>query len=83
LTLGIAPDEREIALNLGRLRPVDDAQGAATRLNRLNSGMPTKGPINGESLRTALRHLQRRERLAVSGELDDATRQVLVAHHGS
>lgn len=93
LTASIPPDAKSgkvildgaevIPLNFGTLDPITETSGVQGRL--LNLGF-SPGPIDGEwgpHTAAALRHFQAAQRLPRTGQLDDATRDALVAAHGS
>lgn len=76
-----APDARRLHLRFDDL--ADDVLGAQRRLNNLGLGAGKEDGDAGPLTRAALEAFQRREGLACSGELDEATRARLVARHGS
>jgi hypothetical protein len=93
LTESIPPDAKtgkvildgveEIPLNFGMLDPITETSGVQGRL--LNLGY-SPGPIDGKwgpHTAAALRDFQASQRLRRTGKLDDATRDALVAAHGS
>ena len=74
-------DDEVIQLKLGELDPVSEISGIQARLNNLGFAC---GELSGElddATREALRDLQRRFDLAVTGEPDPATRARLFALH--
>ncbi len=69
-----------IPLRIGHLDPVDTVRGAQSRLFNLGIACPASGRLD-EATRAALAQFQRREGLAVTGELDAETRERLEAKH--
>jgi hypothetical protein len=77
------PEELAFELSLGELDPVATPRGARQRLSNLNYGCPADGDEMDAELIAALRALQAAQGLTVSGELDAATQDELVALHGA
>ncbi len=80
LVLRPGPDQEEYDLAFGGLDPAHTPSGAASRLRNLGYLGTDRTP---EALARALSKFQRRESLAVSGTLDDATARALTRAHGS
>lgn len=70
-----------IELALGALDPIDTVTGLQARLNNLGLRAGPEDGVHGPRTTRALRRFQRAHRLAVTGELDDATRAALAEVH--
>lgn len=83
LLLGSPPRQETIRIRVGHLDPLDENDGVRKRLQNL--GLLARGgdDPSGERLRSALRRFQKMQGLAVTGSLDDATRNKLIEVHGS
>ncbi len=75
-TLRLLDTDEEYPLNLGHLNPIDEPTGAMERLKSL--GFTGDGELPG-----ALAAFQKSKKLAVSGNLDQATKDALKAAYGS
>ena len=80
---------KRLKLAIGELDPPDTPSGARMRLTSLGfygpklAGKDQYVERDDEALRGALRAFQASKQLAATGDLDDATRDALVAEHGS
>lgn len=83
LTVGPPEDQVEYELELGGMDPVSAMEGVIARLNNLGfeAGPPSKKVT--EKCGQALSEFQERHGLPVTGQPDEATRQKLLAVHGS
>ena len=80
---------REYRLMIGHMDPVEELSGARKRLEHL--GFLKQGAVRDDgtygnedaALRGALRMFQATQKITVSGDLDQATRDALVRMHGS
>ena len=75
-------DEKTMPLELGGIDPVDTVIGARKRLSNLGYPCTLDDELSAE-LREKLIQFQTDYGIAMSGELDDATKQKLVEVHGS
>ena len=76
-------EKEEYQMRLAHLNPVDDDSGVEARLKSLGY---LKGQLTGglnDAGKDALKRFQEANGLAVTGEADSATRDALVARHGS
>ncbi len=71
---------RRLRFDVGHLDPSAEESGARARLSQLGLLHPLRGT---DARRDAIEHFQQRERLAVTGDLDDDTRSKLEQSHGS
>jgi N-acetylmuramoyl-L-alanine amidase len=74
--------ERILALNLGRMDPVEELTGVCKRLRNLGIDCPTEQQTMTPEIQQALQKFQRLESLEVTGEADDQTRERLKELHG-
>lgn len=83
LLLGGSTSRQSIRIRVGHLDPLDENDGVRKRLQNL--GLLGRGgdDPSGERMRSALRRFQKMQGLAVTGSLDDATRNKLIEVHGS
>jgi N-acetylmuramoyl-L-alanine amidase len=79
--LVIGPDRHTVSLRFGFLDPMDEPSGVKKRLSNLGYDPgASDGPIDDRA-RAALRAFQRRFKLPVTGEPDDATLKKLEEMH--
>jgi hypothetical protein len=83
LTIGAGDDLQVFELQLGHLDPVIEVSGAQARLNNLGFGCGAVDGILGPRTRNAIRAFQDKCGLAATGDLDEATRNKLVAEYGA
>ncbi len=76
-------DEVRFELALGHVDPADTPAGASQRLRNLSYPCTAGATVIDDELREALRRFQSDNGLNVSGNLDAATQEKLVAVHGS
>lgn len=82
LTFGEGESAQTTRVLVGELAPVTTVEGVQARLNNLGfAAGEIDGTLNPET-REALSELQRQEGLTVSGEIDEPTRERLLALHG-
>lgn len=74
-------DSEEYALGLGELDPVTEESGVRTRLHNLRYLRSRNG--SADDLKAAIAACQTKASLEATGVMDDATRDALVAEHGS
>lgn len=77
-------DGKEVVrrLALGHVDPIDTLKGVRERLANLGHACPANdGPLDDQA-RDAIREFQKKHRLAVNGQPDDATRAKLLDVHG-
>jgi N-acetylmuramoyl-L-alanine amidase len=78
----VGEDAEEIILKLGAIEPIDEIAGLQCRLNNLGYFSGPVDNVLGEKTRNAIKKFQQKEKLEVSGEPDQATRNKLVSVHG-
>ncbi len=83
LLLGSPPSRESIRIRIGHLDPLDEHDGVRERLQNLGLLGSGGADPSGERLRSALRRFQKMQGIAVTGSLDDATRNKLMEVHGS
>jgi N-acetylmuramoyl-L-alanine amidase len=80
-TLEIPDENLHCTLNLGYLDPIDEIVGVQRRLDNLGFyAGPLDGQLNDET-RDAIAMFQAEAGITGTGDLDDATRQKLIARH--
>ncbi|MEZ4295400.1 MAG: peptidoglycan-binding domain-containing protein [Polyangiaceae bacterium] len=87
VVLRIGPSET-YEIRLGQLLPVTDEGGVRARMQNLGYPLPEDGDDEPEAMqkrrkRAVIRRFQRDHGVALTGVIDDATRQALLDAHGS
>jgi hypothetical protein len=70
------------SVHVGDLDPIDEPSGVTQRLRNLGL-LPLKGDVSDEAIAAAIRVLQKRKGLPVTGTLDDPTKAAVAEAHKS
>lgn len=81
LTVGQGEAQREYALSLGHLLPIDTLDGVQSRLSNLGFDCMAENGTFGPLTEAAIRDFQAKNGLSVTGELTDETRNKIKQVH--
>jgi hypothetical protein len=81
LKVGLEPRVDRFSFQLGELDPITEISGIQARLNNIDLDCGSVDGVLGPRTRRAIKRLQRREGLKITGEPDQATQQKLKELH--